>query len=341
MSDDADDSIRVAIVGAHPLRVAKVLSLVQQLQEKESSNEVEFLPLVAAFGSYEDEEGTAVKYLANVTFHGVDGRQKGTSVAPFFDDDNPIEVFAIGCGIEDEEDVGKIKTFLSTLGSNLEDVVLECLEPNEEYATIKDETEAYRQLNPEEKRVATEQQSIGPGKMAKFVLKLLQKLKEKKTASEDSEVAEPILAGEIPEDEVVENEEESEEEPPVEFDPEKKRYACRMCREVLFGEDDLEDPPHVPAKQQFDWRRREGSATSACKSIFLGSAMYWMGDVSAGDGKFGCPHCHAKLGNWKWAGAQCSCGSWVTPAIQIPISKVDIMLPKNLDVATMEDGFAS
>jgi hypothetical protein len=29
-----------------------------------------------------------------------------------------------------------------------------------------------------------------------------------------------------------------------------------------------------------------------------------------------------QIGSWNWAGSQCSCGQWVAPAMQFPMSKV-------------------
>jgi dual specificity phosphatase 12 len=324
-------TFRVAIVGTNPNRVAKALSVVVALHEDDVEQDISFLPLVATFGSYEDEDGAEVKYLANVTYHGDDGRQKGSSLAPFYDEvvgkgeDQgklaPIEVFAFGCGIEDEKEIQQIRTFLTTLGGEdgFKHVVMECIKPISEYATMREETDAFRQLDPEAKQEATEQQTLGPGKMAKFVLGLMKKGMEKKLSGGKDVVEEK----EAKTEDLVE---ETEEESAQEVDPTKNRYACRMCRRVLFGDDDLQDPPHAPLKHAFNRRKDFGIMPgSNCQSLFLGFGLAWMGDTSPGEGKFGCPHCNAKLGNWKWAGAQCSCGTWVTPAIQVPRSKVDVI----------------
>ncbi|CAO1626629.1 unnamed protein product [Sympodiomycopsis kandeliae] len=45
-------------------------------------------------------------------------------------------------------------------------------------------------------------------------------------------------------------------------------------------------------------------------------------------GKLFCPNsskskCNAKLGNWDWAGIQCGCGAWVTPAFAVARGRVD------------------
>lgn len=42
------------------------------------------------------------------------------------------------------------------------------------------------------------------------------------------------------------------------------------------------------------------------------------------EGKLSCAHCDARLGYFNWAGIQCSCGSWITPAFQLHKSRVDI-----------------
>jgi dual specificity phosphatase 12 len=323
-------TFRVAIVGAHVVRVAKVLSLVNDIYGADDDVDVEFLPLVATFGSYEDEHGTSVRYLANVTYHGVDGKQKGTSVARFFDavDEDqesdkpkhpPISIVAIGIGIEDEKDVQQIRNFLSTLGGTLDGVVVECVRPNPEFKSMADETKAFQQMDDDSRREATDLRIIGPGKMAKFVLDLVATSKR----AQGHDASEDIVSGQV--DEPIA------EESVHEIDMHKNRYACRICREILCGDDDLQDPPHVPARHQFSYRKQmAGTAGSSCQSLFLGSGLPWMGDISEHEGKFCCPYCNAKLGIWKWAGTQCSCGTWVTPAIQIPLSKVDVLLPPRL-----------
>lgn len=43
------------------------------------------------------------------------------------------------------------------------------------------------------------------------------------------------------------------------------------------------------------------------------------------EGKLCCPNarCRTRLGGFNWSGSQCSCGSWVVPAVQVVASKVD------------------
>mmetsp|Transcript_18707 Transcript_18707/g.34735 ORF Transcript_18707/g.34735 Transcript_18707/m.34735 type:complete len:171 (-) Transcript_18707:353-865(-) len=49
--------------------------------------EIEYVPCVASFDSYEDEHGSTVRYLTKLEYHGPNGTLvKGKSLAPFFDD---------------------------------------------------------------------------------------------------------------------------------------------------------------------------------------------------------------------------------------------------------------
>ena len=63
-----------------------------------------------------------------------------------------------------------------------------------------------------------------------------------------------------------------------------------------------------------------------CSSYFL-EPMAWMESLSSGEvtGRLNCPtpKCGQKLGSWDWAGMQCACGAWVTPAFSLHRSKVD------------------
>ena len=331
---------RVAIVGAQRARVAKVVMLIP-FQTTTSdpfiihANDnvkirVEYLPCLASFGNYEDESGSIVRYLSNLSYIGSSGNERPKSLAPFFDEERDINdpfpgiaAVAIGCGIEDETDINQIRSFLRTLaGEHFESVLVDSVKPNPEYATMKDETKAFQLMDASQKEEATNLQIIGPGKVAKFVVSLahqkIQTAFPKPNEPEEDAIRPPG-----------ENPLEIEEEPLSirEFDDTGNRYACRMCRRILFDENYLEDPPHQPYKHNFGYRR---SGSGRCESFFLASPLDWMGDVSAVEGRFGCPSCTTKLGVWKWAGAQCSCGTWIVPAIQVPCSKVDVVRPSNV-----------
>ena len=77
--------------------------------------------------------------------------------------------------------------------------------------------------------------------------------------------------------------------------------------------------------------RAEVSGAPSCTSYFLHDAA--LHDETAAslaqlDGKLCCPRCNARLGSYCWSGAQCSCGAWVAPAIQVVKSKVDRCAPR-------------
>lgn len=103
-------------------------------------------------------------------------------------------------------------------------------------------------------------------------------------------------------------------------------YTCRICRRVVFAEADLEN--HQTAQQGFCRRKSKGvTSAGVCSSYFLAEPPLWMEEQQTGEveGKISCPNkaCGARLGSLKWTGAQCSCGSWVTPAIQFAKKNLD------------------
>ena len=345
---------RVAIVGAQRARVAKVVSLVNDVeatqihmqQDNEScSVQVEYLPCVAVFDSYENEQGETIRYLVSMEYHGPDGKQKGSSLAPFLDTQDEdeeedskfptfpgISAFAIGCGIEAQEDVAMIEELVKSLSRlNIDkgrSILVQCVSPNSEYASMKEENEAYRALDAHAKEEATQLKVIGPGKMANFAMGLAKTVVDLACSEKDGQLRihadrhEDDPSSIVPQTAVPSEQEKQE---PHEINPTKVRYACRKCRMVLFGQDDLED--HVPSRHTF--ARRHATGTARCESLFLTMGLDWMGDISAIEGKISCPKCDTKVGNWNWSGSQCSCGTWVTPAMQIPSSKVDEVAPYN------------
>ncbi|GAA5965403.1 hypothetical protein JCM3765_004886 [Sporobolomyces pararoseus] len=68
-------------------------------------------------------------------------------------------------------------------------------------------------------------------------------------------------------------------------------------------------------------------SSHVCSSYFV-EPLSWMSPfLETGElaGKIVCPgkRCGAKLGNFDWAGNQCSCGAWVCPGFALNVSKVD------------------
>eukprot|EP00696_Hemimastix_kukwesjijk_P015017 gnl/Hemi2/3108_TR1100_c0_g1_i1.p1 gnl/Hemi2/3108_TR1100_c0_g1~~gnl/Hemi2/3108_TR1100_c0_g1_i1.p1 ORF type:complete len:127 (-),score=21.78 gnl/Hemi2/3108_TR1100_c0_g1_i1:215-565(-) len=110
------------------------------------------------------------------------------------------------------------------------------------------------------------------------------------------------------------------------------QFFCRACRAVLFATGDIQ--PHAVGSG-YDPTRR--SSSDQCTSIFLSEPQPWM-DTADVDGKVLCPKCKVRVGAFSWSGSQCSCGTWVTPAIQMSCGKVEqrhlFILPQNADLAT-------
>ncbi|GAA5894292.1 uncharacterized protein JCM6883_003774 [Sporobolomyces salmoneus] len=68
-------------------------------------------------------------------------------------------------------------------------------------------------------------------------------------------------------------------------------------------------------------------SSHVCSSYFV-EPLSWMSpflETGVLAGKIVCPNkkCGAKLGNFDWAGNQCSCGAWVCPGFALNVSRVD------------------
>lgn len=353
-------NLRVAVVGLQRVRVLKVCSILAassetlaDFPEEPVSRQirVEYIPCVATFESYQNEDGEDVRYLAKVEHHCLDGIRSGASISGFFDEAigdkegdvcaTGIAAFAIGCGIEADEDVSMISSFIEIISGhklymnsdgradqNIGEgtIIIDCIKPNEEFTSMKEENAAYRNLGLDEKERVTENQTIGPGKMAKFTTDLARMCipRTKISAVEEENNQEGKE-----EDLKIENQD------PLSklktYDVHMNRFACKMCRTILFGECDLEEIPHSKGQHSFSSRKLKSAGNAkVCQSIFLAPGLEWMvGIDDSAEGKLSCPKCTGKLGLYKWHGTQCSCGSWVTPAIQIHSSRVDVMPPEN------------
>ena len=107
-----------------------------------------------------------------------------------------------------------------------------------------------------------------------------------------------------------------------------KFYSCMVCGNFLFSDSEVEK--HTPTQKDFD---RRGGKVLQCSSVFISSLPKFMDDskVTENTVKISCPKCAGKLGLISWTGSQCSCGAWITPAIQFINSKVDLKR-KNFDI---------
>lgn len=377
--------LRIAIIGIQRERVAKVLSILHSLPPIQDFKDepfqrkinVEYIPCVASFDSYQDENGYMIRYLLKLEHYlcessslsvvNISDTQNrpappisthGQSLAPFFDEPYGIEkigntirirgiaAFTIGCGIEQEEDISAVMHFLKMLSGDrllqgekgeeeTEDSIQDpsffipciAIAPNKEYSSMMEENLAYKQLTVEEKEEATELQTIGPGKMAKFVREVvLQRLPRTKNQIQLGAIENESSKDMMPFDPLAKLKE---------YDTRLVRYACKICRTILFSETDLQSPSHNKNLHRFSSRKTKSGtniSSNRCESVFLADGVEWMGDIaSSSEGKFSCPKCHNKLGLYRWHGNQCSCGTWVAPAIQIHSSKVDVISPNPID----------
>ena len=101
-------------------------------------------------------------------------------------------------------------------------------------------------------------------------------------------------------------------------------YRCQKCRVRLFSSDVLEAHEPGGGEQAFSRRQRSGGnggGGGAEGALFLQSDAAEA--LSMVEGKLACPKCATRLGSFNWSGAQCSCGAWVTPAVQVVRSRVD------------------
>ncbi|GAO48472.1 phosphatases II [Saitoella complicata NRRL Y-17804] len=76
-----------------------------------------------------------------------------------------------------------------------------------------------------------------------------------------------------------------------------------------------------------------------CGLYFLDPIIWMKPELDKGEieGKFGCPKCGSKIGNYAWQGMTCSCGEWITPGLAVQRGRVDevprrgqVMLPPRM-----------
>ncbi|CAM6105567.1 unnamed protein product [Calypogeia fissa] len=109
-------------------------------------------------------------------------------------------------------------------------------------------------------------------------------------------------------------------------------YRCRKCRRLVASQSNVISHSSGLEEPLFKSKRRSGGrgyddeyGEPKCSSIFV-EPMQWMTAVIEGhvEGKLFCASCQARLGNFHWAGLQCSCGAWVNPAFQLHKSRMDL-----------------
>ena len=104
-------------------------------------------------------------------------------------------------------------------------------------------------------------------------------------------------------------------------------YRCKRCRALVGTSQNSVPHDRGEGDRAFTWRKRKGKrgeGLDVCQSVFV-EPLRWMQALEGGDvqGKLTC-RCGSRLGNFNWAGLQCNCGRWVTPAFQLQISQIDV-----------------
>lgn len=126
-------------------------------------------------------------------------------------------------------------------------------------------------------------------------------------------------------------------------------FKCGKCRKSLFNDKQIILFHDISAKDTYSHKRRKYNAvnTTECTSYFLNIERLMNNSINNIENnkdidyidKFKiimekqnmkldssiikCKKCSLKLGEFFTKGTQCSCGSWVVPAVQIVKSKVD------------------
>lgn len=331
MTETERNSEAVIVVGMNRTRLLKIMSLVNEGESDRTDEQaVEYVPCVAAMSSYEGEDGDPIRYLSSFVFHD------GSPMNRFFDDEGFRESLKkiIMIGYEWKESDGDlVGKYFEAFSLAVE---IKCVGPNPEFSSLREEMNYYKNLTAEEKEECSSNHDMGPMKMKQFILDAMQPSEKVNTnetatgATEREQVDAQCLESKEKDAEEAEAVT-SEHEPPQEripnfTDHDITTFACRMCRTVLLDENHLAEY-HTQDKDSF----KQMSGGSRCQSLFCDeSVLEWLaptGDQYNVQGKLFCPKCSIKVGHWNWAGVQISSGAWVVPAIQIPLGKIDVILP--------------
>ena len=78
-------------------------------------------------------------------------------------------------------------------------------------------------------------------------------------------------------------------------------------------------------KVHIDWADPEGQTALhlAADNGHVECTKLVLAEGAADEGDLHCPKCACRVGAYAWYGAQCACGAWVAPAIQVTKSRVD------------------
>ena len=325
----------VVVVGMNRTRMLKIMTMVEEADEL-NLDAVNFVPCVAIMSSYEGEDGEDIRYLSNFVFHD------GSPMNRFFDDEefqtSLSRVIMVGYEwVDSDRDL--ISKYFELFSLS---VAIECVEPNPEFSSLRDEMQHYKNLTTEQKEEHSVNHTMGPKKMKKFIVDTLQPIcitAQSETEIENTELEQEEEASKNSTQNDAEEEETKAPEDnklqqrgPKDIDHNATTFACRMCRTVLLDESHLAEET---IQNQHLYKKTPNHPTanggSQCQSLFCDeSVLAWLApsgmeyDVK---GKLICPNCSYKIGHWNWSGIQVPSGTWVVPAIQIPLGKIDVNLP--------------
>lgn len=282
--DENDQVARIVVVGQHRARLNKIMELVNEQKETLSESEIdktsEIVPCLAALQSYPDEDGNPVRYMSVFVYHD------GSSMAHFLDDENFRENLQLVLMVGYEWQSGDESHISKYFETNGLDVKVECIQPDENHETLQEEMDEFKGLNPEDKKKHAHEQTMGPSKMAKFIIDAIRRPVEEEPAPEEETEQENETGAKEKETE------EMQERRKIYIDARLPRYACKICRSVLFGHD------HVHPLTKANYGSKEMSHSIFCSEEVLN----WLAgdDQYEAEGKLSCPHCKHKIGYWKW-----------------------------------------
>ena len=320
MKEEKITSSRVLVVGLNRSRLLRIMALVANIES--SSRNFEYIACVARMSSY---EGT--RYMSSFILCD------GSPINTLFDDDefrsSLKTVVMVGYGWKDID--GKIlRIFFEQ--SHLS-VAIKCVQPNECFSTLTEELNYAKETTADDK-------TIGPLKMAHFIVNATTLISDDATTTEivldeasylqqnsdqtdgyGEKSSHIMLHQKV--NEIVQDQ--THKRIIGYIDQNVSRYACRMCRTVVISENHL--IIHEPNIHSFHNKssKKRSQSQSSCQSLFCDEiVLAWLSQEGQdNEGKLACPKCCFKIGTWSWSGSQCSCGTWVVPSIQIPLSKVD------------------
>ncbi|KAK8816221.1 hypothetical protein WA556_001166 [Blastocystis sp. ATCC 50177/Nand II] len=104
-------------------------------------------------------------------------------------------------------------------------------------------------------------------------------------------------------------------------------FTCGKCGALLFRKEQLVTHQPLGHDTHFEKKGKGNHPAHSCLSYFISSCPPWVKNQDQVECKIYCPNCSTRLGMLHWQGTQSSFtprGQWVVPAIQFPISRIDL-----------------